>query len=103
MDQELTAMGVTSASDLRSIPLATLTKIFGERTAKYMYSACRGEVGLQDLIMQCVQSQVCAVQQTVHWRGMLSFTEKFHGGLEMSMPHPCRASLCLIRPLWRSR
>ena len=44
MDQELTALGVTSANDLRSVPLANLTKVFGERTAKYMYSACRGEV-----------------------------------------------------------
>ncbi|CAL5220492.1 g2519 [Coccomyxa viridis] len=43
MDQELTALGVTSANDLRSVPLANLTKVFGERTAKYMYSACRGE------------------------------------------------------------
>ncbi len=46
MDKELTALGVTSANDLRSVPLANLTKIFGERTAKYMYSACRGEVCL---------------------------------------------------------
>ncbi len=44
MDQELTAVGVTSADDLRGVPLAKLTKAFGERTAKYMYSACRGEV-----------------------------------------------------------
>ena len=44
MDQELTAMGVVSAADLRGVPLATLTKTFGERTAKYMYGACRGEV-----------------------------------------------------------
>ena len=44
MDQELTAVGVTSANDLRGVPLAKLTKAFGERTAKYMYSACRGEV-----------------------------------------------------------
>ena len=44
MDQELTAEGVTSANDLRNVPLTKLTKAFGERTAKYMYSACRGEV-----------------------------------------------------------
>ena len=44
MDKELTALGVTSANDLRSIPLAMLTKTFGERTAKYMYASCRGEV-----------------------------------------------------------
>jgi hypothetical protein len=56
MDQELTAMGVMSAGDLRSIPLAALAKTFGERSAKYMYVACRGEVWLQDLIVQCVQS-----------------------------------------------
>lgn len=44
MDQELTAVGVTNADDLRGVSLAKLTKAFGERTAKYMYSACRGEV-----------------------------------------------------------
>ena len=44
MDKELTALRVTSANDLRSISLAKLTKIFGERTAKYMYASCRGEV-----------------------------------------------------------
>ncbi len=59
MDQELTAMSVTSASDLRSIPLATLINIFGERTARYMYSACRGEVGLLDLNTQYLYSSVC--------------------------------------------
>ena len=64
MDQELSAMGVTSASGLRSIPLATLTKTFGERTAKYMYLACRGEVGLQALITQCVQSQYGSLRCT---------------------------------------
>ena len=44
MDQELSALGITSTGDLRNIPLAILTQTFGERSAKYMYYACRGEV-----------------------------------------------------------
>ena len=44
MDQELSALGITSTGDLRNVPLAALTQRFGERNAKYMYYACRGEV-----------------------------------------------------------
>ena len=44
MDQELSALGITSTGDLRNISLAALTHRFGERNAKYMYYACRGEV-----------------------------------------------------------
>ena len=48
MDQELSALGITSTGDLRNIPLAALTQRFGERNAKYMYYACRGEVVSMD-------------------------------------------------------
>ena len=37
-------MGITSTADLRNVPLGALTQKFGERNAKYMYYACRGEV-----------------------------------------------------------
>ena len=60
MDQELGAMGITSTGDLLNIPLAALTQKFGERNAKYMYYACRGEVVFMDhsysqtrVFMQC--------------------------------------------------
>ena len=48
MDQELSALGITSTGDLRNISLAALTQRFGERNAKYMYYACRGEVVSMD-------------------------------------------------------
>ena len=44
MDQALGAIGITSTGDLRNVSLAALTQRFGERNAKYMYCACRGEV-----------------------------------------------------------
>ena len=59
MDKELTALGVTSANDLRSVPLANLTKVFGERTAKYMYSACRGEVCLHKTCAKVEHPDAC--------------------------------------------
>jgi nucleotidyltransferase/DNA polymerase involved in DNA repair len=46
LEAQLTAMGITTANDLRGLSCPALTKAFNERIGSYLYSVCRGEVPL---------------------------------------------------------
>ncbi len=46
LEAELTAMGVSTANDLRALPKASLVSSFGDRVGSYLYSACRGEASV---------------------------------------------------------
>jgi hypothetical protein len=44
MEQELAALGIATAADLRVLPRPQLLQRFGERMGAFLHAACRGQV-----------------------------------------------------------
>ena len=48
LEQELAALGIGTAADLRALPRPQLLQRFGERLGAFLHTACRGQVRLSE-------------------------------------------------------